>query len=151
MLIAAGYELACPASIWFESMALWPWDAFENLSQHLVCNGLTDEPRQQILSIDLPQSDSDWAKFHSRFEIPKPNIWEPKLPLAVISARNNFGSHMLAATITSPTNHKLNSPLPDSGKGEIQIVICWCQFTGNLVVLELPCGVMAGHVPNEKW
>ena len=34
----------------------------------------------------------------------------------------------------SPTNHKLNSPLPESGRGEFQLVICWGQLTGSLLL-----------------
>ena len=35
----------------------------------------------------------------------------------------------------SPTNHKLNSPLPESGRGEFQLVICWGQFTGSMMLV----------------
>ena len=31
--------------------------------------------------------------------------------------------------LPSPANHNLNSPLPDSGRGEFQVVICWGRFT----------------------
>ena len=33
MLISVGYELACPASMCFELMDFWPWDAFKNLGE----------------------------------------------------------------------------------------------------------------------
>lgn len=33
MLISVGYQLAHPASMCFELMALWPSDAFENLGE----------------------------------------------------------------------------------------------------------------------
>ena len=58
--------------------------------------------RNRCVTIDCDDGCLECAQKAKKFVLGTTNMWEPKLPLALFSARSNFGSHMLAVTFTQP-------------------------------------------------
>ena len=79
----------------------WTFWPLSNKKQHTNSILSTNYP-QQIASWNSPQPESGRGRFSLWFggwrttdPLLENNMWEPKLPLALLSARSNFGSHML--------------------------------------------------------
>ena len=58
--------------------------------------------RNRCVTIDCDDGCLECAQKAEKMVLGTTNMWEPKLPLALNSARGNFGSHMLAVTFTQP-------------------------------------------------